>query len=58
MTLSGPWSCKGTGGGVCSAGTGGAAGGNAVALTAAALPAGGCINISVPVKYSANPADY
>ncbi|QWF16346.1 GEVED domain-containing protein [Lysobacter capsici] len=58
VTLSGPWTCAGTGGGTCSALSGGAAGGNTVSLTATALPAGGCVNITVPVNFSANPADY
>ncbi|ALN87860.1 hypothetical protein LC55x_4612 [Lysobacter capsici] len=58
VTLSGPWTCAGTGGGTCSAASGGAAGGNAITLSATALPAGGCVNITVPVNFSANPADY
>ncbi|WND79810.1 GEVED domain-containing protein [Lysobacter capsici] len=58
VTLSGPWTCAGTGGGTCSAASGGAAGGNTITLTAPALPAGGCVNITVPVNFSANPADY
>lgn len=58
VTLSAPWTCTGTGGGVCSAASGGTAGGNVVSLTATTLPAGACLNILVPVSFSADPAAY
>lgn len=58
VTLSAPWTCLGTGGGTCSAASGGAVGGNLISLSASTLPAGGCINVSVPVSFSANPASY
>ncbi|MBT2745512.1 MULTISPECIES: GEVED domain-containing protein [unclassified Lysobacter] len=57
-TLSAPWSCTGSGGATCSAASGGTVGSNLISLTAATLPAGGCINISVPAVFSSNPADY
>lgn len=57
-TLSAPWSCVGSGGAACSAGSGGSVGGNTVSLSATALPAGGCLTISVPVAFSSDPASY
>lgn len=57
-TLSAPWQCTGSGGATCSAGSGGTAGGSTISLSAVALPAGGCLNITVPVTFSANPANY
>lgn len=57
VTLSGPWTCAGTGGGTCAA-SGGAAGGNSVQLTGVVLPVGACINVQVPVNFSANPGAY
>ncbi|MBN7136861.1 hypothetical protein A7A76_19145 [Lysobacter enzymogenes] len=57
-TLSAPWQCVGSGGATCSAGSGGAAGGSTISLSATALPAGGCLNITVPVSFSSNPANY
>ena len=57
-TLSAAWTCTGTGGGTCSAASGGTVGSNLISLTALALPAGGCVNVTVPVAFSANPADY
>lgn len=56
VTLTGAWTCAGTGGGTCPA-SGGAAGGTTVNL-AANLPVGGCVTVTVPVRFSANPADY
>ncbi|SDZ20560.1 hypothetical protein SAMN04487939_12268 [Lysobacter sp. yr284] len=58
ITLSAPWTCTGSGGATCSSGTGGAAGGNTVSLTATTLPAGGCLTINVPVSFSSSPANY
>ncbi|MGO1070680.1 GEVED domain-containing protein [Lysobacter sp. CA199] len=57
-TLSAPWTCTASGGAACSAGSGGAVGGNLISLSATALPAGQCLTISVPVAFSSNPADY
>ncbi|MGO4779227.1 hypothetical protein AB4084_27540, partial [Lysobacter sp. 2RAB21] len=57
-TLSAQWGCTGTGGATCSAANGGTIGNNLISLTAATLPAGGCLNISVPTVFSSNPADY
>ncbi|MGH8083215.1 MAG: GEVED domain-containing protein, partial [Lysobacter sp.] len=57
-TLSAPWSCTVTGTASCSAATGGTVGGNTISLSATTLAAGGCLVISVPVAFSANPADY
>jgi hypothetical protein len=57
-TLSAQWSCTGTGGATCSAASGGTIGNNLISLTAATLPAGGCLNITVPTVFSSNPADY
>lgn len=59
VRLSGAWSCAGSGAtpGTCP-GSGGAAGGNSVSVTAVALPANGCVAVNVPVNFSANPADY
>ncbi|MFK3650885.1 GEVED domain-containing protein [Lysobacter enzymogenes] len=58
VTLNAQWNCTGSGGGTCSAGTGGTVGGNTVSLTASALPAGGCIVVTVPVTFNANPGAY
>lgn len=58
VTLSAPWTCSSSGGASCSAASGGVAGGNVVSLTATTLPGGGCLNISIPVSFRANPADY
>ncbi|MGH8079256.1 MAG: hypothetical protein ACREP7_01695 [Lysobacter sp.] len=57
VTLTGPWTCTGTGTATCPA-SGGAAGGNAVQINGVVLPAGTCINVQVPVIFSANPAAY
>lgn len=57
VTLSGPWTCSGTGGGTCAA-SGGAAGGNSVQLTGVVLPVGACINVQVPVIFNSNPGAY
>ena len=57
-TLSAPWQCVGSGGATCSAGSGGTAGGSSISLSATALPAGGCLNITVPVTFSSNPGNY
>lgn len=56
-TLRAPWTCTGTGGGTCPA-NGGAAGGNTIAVTGVTLPVGACVDVTVPVRFSANPADY
>lgn len=58
VTLNAQWNCTGSGGGTCSAGTGGTVGGNTISLTASALPAGGCVVIAVPVSFAANPSAY
>ncbi|MGH8079515.1 MAG: hypothetical protein ACREP7_02995 [Lysobacter sp.] len=58
VTLSAPWTCTGSGSATCSAGSGGTVGGNQVSLIATALPAGGCLDVSVPVSFSSNPANY
>lgn len=59
VTLSGPWSCVGSGAtpGACPA-SGGAAGGNAVSVANVVLPVGGCVSVTVPVSFSSNPANY
>ncbi|MBW8808964.1 MAG: DUF11 domain-containing protein, partial [Lysobacter sp.] len=57
VTLTGAWSCNASVGSACGAVSGGAAGGNSVSLTVDLLP-GGSATITVPVVYSANPADY
>lgn len=59
VTLSGPWSCVGSGAtpGTCPA-SGGAAGGNAVSVANVVLPVGGCVSVTVPVSFSSNPANY
>ncbi|QWF16232.1 DUF11 domain-containing protein [Lysobacter capsici] len=59
VTLSGPWSCAGSGAvlGTCPV-SGGAVGGNAVSVTGVVLPVGGCVSVNVPVSFSSNPADY
>ncbi|QWP78454.1 hypothetical protein J5226_08705 [Lysobacter sp. K5869] len=58
-TLSGPWSCAGSGTtpGTCPA-SGGAAGGTAISVTGVTLPVGGCVSVTVPVTFSSNPANY
>lgn len=59
VRLSGPWSCAGSGAvpGTCPA-SGGAAGSNSVNVSGVLLPSNGCVAVSVPVSYSANPSDY
>lgn len=59
VTLSGPWTCAGSGApvGACPA-SGGAAGGNAVNVASVVLPVGGCVSVTVPVLFSSNPASY
>jgi len=59
VRLSGPWSCTGSGAvpGTCPA-SGGAVGGNSVSVGGVVLPNNGCVAVSVPVTFSANPADY
>jgi len=59
VRLSGPWSCAGSGAvpGTCPA-SGGAVGGNSVSVGSVVLPNNGCVTVSVPVTFSANPADY
>ncbi|MEH6417642.1 hypothetical protein [Pseudomonas sp. CGJS7] len=57
-TLRAPWSCAASAGaGVCPAG-GGAIGDSNVTVSGIGLPVGACVNINVPVRFSANPADY
>lgn len=56
-TLSAPWTCVGTGGGVCAA-SGGATGGTSISLTGVNLPVSACVDVTVPVSFSANPASY
>lgn len=56
-TLSAPWSCAASAGSVCSAASGGAAGGNSVSL-GVDLINGGQATITVPVSFSADPAAY
>jgi len=57
--LSAAWTCAGSGAvpGTCPA-SGGAVGGNSVSVGSVNLPANGCVAVSVPVAFSANPADY
>ncbi|ALN86916.1 conserved repeat domain protein [Lysobacter capsici] len=57
-TLSGPWTCASAGGGGSCSASGGAAGGTSVQISGAVLPVGACIEVDVPVRFSANPADY
>lgn len=57
VTLTAPWTCSGTGGGTCPA-SGGGIGGNTVAIAGVNLPVGACVNVLVPVIFSANPAAY
>lgn len=58
VTLSGPWSCEITaGGGACASAGGGAAGDGVVNVTVD-LEADGEATITVPVVFSADPADY
>jgi uncharacterized repeat protein (TIGR01451 family) len=56
VTLSAAWTCVASAGSSCPA-SGGSAGGTAVSL-AVDLVAGGTATISVPVTFSADPADY
>lgn len=58
LSLASAWTCSGSGGGVCSAGSGGAAGDTGLSLSASALPAGGCVSISVPVDFASEPTAY
>ncbi|MBT2746947.1 MULTISPECIES: DUF11 domain-containing protein [unclassified Lysobacter] len=56
--LRAPWSCApASGGGTCPAG-GGAVNDNAIAVSGVVLPVGACVDITVPVRFSPNPADY
>ena len=57
VSLTGAWSCVGSGGGSCSAASGGIAGGTSVSLTAT-LPAGACVDVSVPVRFSSDAGNY
>ncbi|MEH6417123.1 DUF7933 domain-containing protein [Pseudomonas sp. CGJS7] len=57
VTLTGTWSCAGTGTATCPA-SGGVAGGNSVQITGVVLPVGTCINVQVPVRFSPDPAAY
>ncbi|MEG3789562.1 CshA/CshB family fibrillar adhesin-related protein [Lysobacter sp. CCNWLW3] len=57
VRLTGPWSCSGSGGGVCP-GSGGALDDTAVAVAGIDLPVGACVNVSVPVRFSPNASDY
>ena len=58
VTLGGPWSCEITaGGGSCASASGGAAGDGVVTVTVD-LDADGEATITVPVVFSADPADY
>lgn len=59
VTLSTTWTCTGSGAvpGTCP-GSGGTPGGNTVNVTGVALPVGGCVAVTVPVLFSANPANY
>lgn len=56
-TLSAPWSCTASAGSVCSAASGGAAGGTGVSL-GVNLINGGQATITVPVSFSADPGAY
>ncbi|MCT4541792.1 hypothetical protein NSY55_27230 [Pseudomonas aeruginosa] len=56
-TLSAPWTCTASAGSVCSAASGGAAGGTGVNL-GVNLINGGQATITVPVSFSADPAAY
>lgn len=60
VRLSGPWSCAGSGAapGTCPGG-GGAVGDGSLSVAGVVLPPNnGCVAVSVPVTFSANPADY
>ncbi|MET4728438.1 putative repeat protein (TIGR01451 family) [Lysobacter enzymogenes] len=58
VSLRGAWSCRSvSGGGSCPAG-GGAAGDTSVAVANLQLPVGACVEITVPVNFSANPGAY
>lgn len=57
LTLTAPWTCTASAGGSCPA-SGGAIGGNSVALTGTVAGASGTLTITVPVAFSANPNDY
>jgi uncharacterized repeat protein (TIGR01451 family) len=56
VSLSGPWTCVASAGSTCPA-SGGSAGGSAVAFSFDLLP-GGSLTVTVPVGFSADPADY
>lgn len=56
-TLTAPWTCTASTGSVCSAASGGAAGGTGVSL-GVNLINGGTATITVPVSFSADPAAY
>ncbi|MGO1068563.1 hypothetical protein [Lysobacter sp. CA199] len=57
-TLRAPWSCApSTGSGTCPSG-GGTVGANSISVSGIGLPVGACVDINVPVRFSANPADY
>jgi len=56
VTLSAPWTCAASAGSTCP-GSGGVIGGNTVSLSITVL-AGGTATITVPVSFSANPANY
>lgn len=57
-SLRGAWSCRSvSGGGSCPA-SGGAAGDTRVAVANLQLPVGACVEVTVPVNFSANPGAY
>lgn len=56
-TLNAPWTCVGTAGGVCAA-SGGTIGSTSVSLTGVNLPVSACVDVTVPVSFSANPSSY
>lgn len=57
-SLRGPWSCRSAaGGGACPA-SGGAAGDASVQVGNVQLPVGACIEVTVPVRFGADPGDY
>ena len=59
VTLRGPWTCAGSGAipGTCPA-SGGAVGDSTIAVASINLPPGGCVAVSLPVSFSADPDDY
>jgi hypothetical protein len=57
VSLASAWTCSGSGGGTCPA-SGGAAGGTSVSVVGVVLPAGACVDVSIPVRFSSNPSDY